>query len=63
MSNPTTEEADAGALAVLLDLIDEVLPKFAPFDRAPFERAADRARRLRTRLLAGEVLVLTEADA
>lgn len=59
----TTTRADAGALGVLLDLLEEtVLPRLPALDRAPYMRAVERARRLKVRLAAGEVLVLTEEE-
>lgn len=59
----TEIKADAGSLGVVLDLVEEgLLPRLHPLDRAVYQAAVERLRRLRVRLLAGEVLVLTTED-
>ena len=59
----TTEtKADVGSLALILDLVEDLLPRLSALDRAPYMRAVEQARRLKVRLAAGEVLVLTEEE-
>lgn len=56
--------ADADALALLLDMLEEgVIPHLLPRQQGPFMAAVARARALRGLLLAGRVMVLDAAQA